>query len=691
MLRIKVTWRCILLTRLFHSNNEDTMRKISVLVVLCAFVCASQCAHAQKVTIINEPLEGYPEIDGFGTCVYGNEGSTQWFQDLYFNDAAFSVLRMDLVPQFAAPYSDRLYNCPWFHGMPALPGPEGNNVRSYTNATSYMAPFDGRTAPIAVMGPDIEENVRVFDYSTEYNLAAGALAMKGAAMRTSLGDFKLVASIWSPAPWLKIPSGNKYQANQDPLPIKDVPYPYIWAGNFVGGKLDVSNEPRPEFFDGTENTTALTQFARSTAAYVLGFQRAFGEKFYAISPQNELNFETFYNSCTYPQSSQYIAAVKVLRKEFDKYPELRGIKIIGPEDLLGGDAYGMWEYGKPEGAVDPTIHKSLKYLEEIAKDAEAATAIDFFCIHGYSNDGIAPAGGNPQLWKWWAEGWNTTPAEGLPAVVKGFTGYNKKSWMTESSGEAFEWTFPQNGFPTAGAYSIGVKIHQALTAGKQAAYIYWQMSDGKARSSEALTDAELQGNSLKLIAMKHYSKFIRPSAIQLKVNVTGSPNILCSSFKNVDGSIASVLINTGVETVLLDMELIEAKIPEEDSRDGKAITTTSEAQWKEIAFSYDGDSKLELPGYGIATLYSAKATSVENPETPVVCNVRFVENTVIAKSNQEIANIRIYTTAGEHCSMFAANNETSVFAPLPKLSPGVYIAVVYFANGSVYTERVIRN
>jgi O-glycosyl hydrolase len=66
--------------------------------------------------------------------------------------------------------------------------------------------------------------------------------------------------------------------------------------------VDVSGDVRTEFDDssqpgGTGPTSALTQLARSTAAYLKGYQDSYGVKFYAVSLQNELAFDEFYNSC----------------------------------------------------------------------------------------------------------------------------------------------------------------------------------------------------------------------------------------------------------------------------------------------------------------------------------------------------------------------------------------------------------
>lgn len=166
-----------------------------------------------------------------------------------------------------------------------------------------------------------------------------------------------------------------------------------------------------------------------------------------------MNFEEFYNSCTYPLSAQYIAALKAVRAEFDQYADLAPIKLMGPEDLLGGDAYGMWQYGSGATAV----HKNLQYLQNIAADPVAASALSFFCIHGYASDGVTAAGATPTQWNWWLDGWTTSPAAGIPANAKGTAAYGKKSWMTETSGEAAAWLSPGSGFPNQGAWSIALR------------------------------------------------------------------------------------------------------------------------------------------------------------------------------------------------------------------------------------------
>src|ERR1051326_4997522 len=117
--------------------------------------------------------------------------------------------------------------------------------------------------------------------------------------------------------------------------------------------------------------------------------------------------------------------------------------------------------------------------KKLRADPAAASALSFFCIHGYDSDGTTATGSSATAWDWWLNGWKTSPGAGVPAPVKGTSAYGKKSWMTETSGEAPGWLAPTGAFPNQGAWSIALKLHQALTAGQQSAWAYWQLTHGK--------------------------------------------------------------------------------------------------------------------------------------------------------------------------------------------------------------------
>jgi O-glycosyl hydrolase len=574
-----------------------------------------QPAYAQGGTTVTvDSTTRYQVIDGFGTCLTGSEAQQPWWQALYYDDLRASILRVDLTPRFVAPYSDHRYNSPWGNDPP-LPGPDDNNVRTYGGPDDYSDEYAGRQAPIAVMQADANENLDLFNYEDVLPRTGGIAAQAGLSHVEQLGDFKLVGSIWSPPPWLKISSGNVITNQVDPRPRNGTPWPFIWNGNFSGGRLDLTDKTWPMFNDGIEDTTALTQFVRATSSYILGYQRRYGVPFYAISLQNELNLEMFYNSATYPLSADYIKTLKRLRAEFDKYDELRPIKIMGPEDLMGPNVYGMWRAG--QGTVD----KNLRHLQNIRADPAADAALAFFNIHSYAGDTIASADAPPNQWNWWANGWTASPAPGIDANVSGFTAYEKKSWMTETSGEHPAWLWPDDSFPGRGGWSIALKMHRALTTGQQSGWLYWQLTNTQPITGPTLTDNVLLANSPKYTAFKHFARYIRPNAQRVAADVAGSPTLNASAYiHDADQTLTVVLVNSSPTT-----QTVTVRLPDTPANIGgmQVFTSSSGNLWQAGGAPVDdGSVMVTVPGYGVTTLYGAGtpqiATTPSLPPCPTL-------------------------------------------------------------------------
>ncbi|HEY1694007.1 MAG TPA: MYXO-CTERM sorting domain-containing protein [Polyangiaceae bacterium] len=602
-------------------SSRSLRVSLGVLGVLGAALLFPAVASAQTVTV--DGSKRFQTIDGFGTCLSGTEGKQTWWQQLYYEDLAASMVRVDITPTFAAPYNAQSYCSPWFGQAAPLSldnggnGPDGTRTRQYTGPADYSTSFGGCSAPIAVMGTDIDKNAALFDFTTA-QAVPGLVAQLGTSKASELGGFELYASMWSPAPWVKITSGNTYGGGASPLPTAGVAWPFIWGGNFAGGKLDVSGTPLSQFDDGTGPTSALTQFTRGLAAFLHGFQKTFNVSFHAISIQNELNFEEFYNSATYPAAADYVTALKAARAELDQYPDLKTIAIIGPEDLMGGDPYGMWQYG----SGSTTVAKNLQYLSAIAADPTATSAIGGFNIHGYGSDGTSSAGANSQLWDWWANGWTTSPAGGIPANVKGFAATGKRSWMTETSGEKPEWlaSSTSGGFPDSGAFSIAVKIHQALTTGQESAWLYWQLTDGSASSDsdvQTLTDATQLANDPKYVAAKHFFKYVRPGAQRVSAAVSGAGaagdggsgggadggagSLLASAFvRDASGALTVVLVNEASADAHVALALTAAP---QGLSSLAAYTSANGSYWQTSQVAVGGGSAdVTVPGYGVVTL-----------------------------------------------------------------------------------------
>ncbi|MFN0014500.1 MAG: T9SS type A sorting domain-containing protein [Saprospiraceae bacterium] len=675
------------------------MKHLAALLLL-SLGCAGLLAQNGNISVLLQDKQQI--IDGFGAHQGDGDRNQAWWKQLYFNDLGCSIYRVDLTPQLAAPYSNLRYHSPWFMGMgvtsvfnledPANPnGPENNRVRTYTGPQDYGRLFGGLNAPIAVMGPNTEQNIAYFTYSAD-----GAVS-EGLAQQQAQGDFKLVGSFWSPVPWVKVSSGDAWDQNWWPGPVAGTAWPFIWGGNFAGGRLDVSGTPLAVFNDGTGPTSSLTQYARSCAAYVKGYQRFHNVRFYAISIQNELNFEQFYNSATYPLSSQYITAIKAIRAAFDQDNELKDIRLMGPEDLLGGDAYGMWEYGGP-------IHKNLQYLANLALDPQANNAVDFFCIHGYDSDGASASGANSTLWNWWANGWQASPAPGIPANVKGFRAYNKKSWMTETSGEKPAWLTPAAGFPANGAWSLALRIHQALTTGRQSAWIYWTFSEADQNTGQltdfALTTQALGANSPKYVAAKHFFKHIRPGAYRVSATVANSADLQASAYLHpATGAVTVVLLNTSAtaRTANLSIPGLVAQNPVFESR-----TSQSGSYWAAGTANFqNGSASVAVPAYGVVTLHANGAvTSVQQPESSPIA---FFECQPNPFSQQTTLRYALTRPEQVHISLCDLNgrvlqtllNEPRAAGPQaeiliePNLSPGVYLLVLDTGNSRVSKKLVV--
>jgi O-glycosyl hydrolase len=609
-----------------------SLKSRDIILAAAATLLLARVARAQvaSVTMDTSPAGQRQAIDGFGTCLYGTEGVQNWWQNLYYGDLQASMLRMDLTPVFNSSYSANAYNSPGYD----QPGPHGNYVRTYTNATSYTNLFNGTQAQIAVMGPNIDSNITCFDFTGSGSTpqVAGQAAQAGKAHINSLGDFKLFGSLWSPAPWLKLVDGQTYSGSLSGGTLSNVPFPFIWLGNFAGGVLDTSGTARPEFDDsslgGTGPTSALTQFARCTAAYLRGFQNTYGVPFYAISIQNELDFDEPYNSCNYPDTAGYVAAIEAVRAELDQYPDLAGIKIMGPEDVLGGD-YAMWCYG-------PTVAKNLQFVQAVGASPVAAGAEAFFCIHDYDVGSVEAGDPTPIThWNWWVDGWTTSLAPGIAANVHGFSYYGKKSWQTEHSGDDRAWLSPSTGFPGNGAWSIALRIEQGLTVGQESAWAYWQMTDGTPVSGATLTDATALQNSPKYIAAKHFFRYIRPNSICVNATVTGSTALSASAFLQItNGTMTVVLINSSNSPVqaVINSPAQPAGIPF-----WQTFTSSNGSYWQtSTAPIANGSANVSVPGYGVVTLYGVAPSGLSltwNNPAPITYGTALSSNQLNATAN----------------------------------------------------------
>lgn len=190
------------------------------------------------------------------------------------------------------------------------------------------------------------------------------------------GVRKFIASVWSPAPWMK--HNNRIDNG---TPNNSAPG-YNRNPNINTNQLKVEN---------------YEEFAEMCVAYCRIFKREIGVDVFALSVQNEPRFSQSYQSCVY-DGDALRDLIKVVGRRFKK--EGLTTKLFLPEDV---------------GFLDSVRGMTIPALN----DADARQYVDIVATHGYAFDGIAPSSTDAKTWET-MYGWGAQ--------------YNKQHWMTETSG-----------------------------------------------------------------------------------------------------------------------------------------------------------------------------------------------------------------------------------------------------------------
>jgi hypothetical protein len=205
-------------------------------------------------------------------------------------------------------------------------------------------------------------------------------------------------------------------------------------------------------------------------------------------------------------------------------------------------------------------------------------------------------------WTWWVNGWGTSPGPGIPPNVQGFKSFGKKSWQTENSGEDPPWLNPASGFPGNGAWSVALRIQQALTIGRESAWNYWQLTDGSPVNIETLTDSTNLQNSPKYVAAKHFFRYIRPNAICVSATVTGSTTLTaCAFLHTINGTMTIVLVNSSNTPA---QAVINSPAHPAGILSWQTFTSSNGSYWQASTNTItNGTANVSVPGYGVVTLY----------------------------------------------------------------------------------------
>ncbi len=141
-------------------------------------------------------------------------------------------------------------------------------------------------------------------------------------------------------------------------------------------------------------------------------------------------------------------------------------------------------------------------------------------------------------------------------------------------------------------------IHHDMTVANAAAWQYWlaispyDYKDGLIYIDKQRKDGQLHDSKMMWV-LGNYSRFIRPGAKRIQVNVNDNSRVLVSGYKNTDNTLSIVVINSGAEAV--DVTLHDLSVKQ------LRTYTTSETGGLQAGMA-DVSGEISIPGRSVVTL-----------------------------------------------------------------------------------------
>jgi O-glycosyl hydrolase len=138
-----------------------------------------------------------------------------------------------------------------------------------------------------------------------------------------------------------------------------------------------------------------------------------------------------------------------------------------------------------------------------------------------------------------SHGYTEAPASPL-------AGWTKPAWETEWS--TFQaWDPAWDDGTTASGFTWAQNIYTGLTAANLSAFLYWWGSSTPTFNGDNESLIQIDGSTVipsgRLWAFANYSRFVRPGAFRIGTS-TADQNLEVTAFRNLDGSVAVVVLNT---------------------------------------------------------------------------------------------------------------------------------------------------
>ncbi|KAI3343352.1 glycoside hydrolase family 30 protein [Ustulina deusta] len=141
-------------------------------------------------------------------------------------------------------------------------------------------------------------------------------------------------------------------------------------------------------------------------------------------------------------------------------------------------------------------------------------------------------------------------------------------WLSEQCDLNGGWTTAWYSYGGAGeGYTWANNIYSAVTAMQVSGYLYWEgVQWPSPNTNEKMIKVDQQAPynievSKRLWAFANFSRFVRPGAVRVATTTSGSSGLKSTAFRNVDGSVAVVVISAAASASSVSVKLGGADAP----------------------------------------------------------------------------------------------------------------------------------
>ncbi|MFF7565312.1 glycoside hydrolase family 30 beta sandwich domain-containing protein [Streptomyces pseudovenezuelae] len=131
---------------------------------------------------------------------------------------------------------------------------------------------------------------------------------------------------------------------------------------------------------------------------------------------------------------------------------------------------------------------------------------------------------------------------------------SRRTWMSEWSPNGTTWNENWDDGSGYDGFAVATALHDALTKGNVSGYVYWYGASLGATRGLIQMDGDSYHVSKRLWAMANYSRFVRPGATRLGATTPDSA-LKLSAFRNTDGTVTVVALNTATEATRVGLSL----------------------------------------------------------------------------------------------------------------------------------------